>query len=760
MRAPAPAHADHLPGPVRLAQSAHDGRRRDRPKPSSIHGLGDRRDRRRARARSCSISCACRDRRAAALSARVLRRPAPAHRHRPRSRAAARASSSATRRSRRSTSPCRPRSSTCCRICSASSASPTCSSRTTSRSSGTSRTAWRSCISAASSRSRRPTTLFAAPAHPYTRALLAAIPAAHPDERRPRLRPLGDLPGTRPRFRRAAASPALPPCRGALPDGRSAARPRRRRPSPPAIASADGSSAPPHLEEPDRAPHPDRRVHAGDLVLQPVPSGYENFRIDSGRGASGPARPQHRDRRRAVGLGGARRCDDRAGLWRAGRQRRACSRPRAGSDCRASSSPPSPSELAGIDGVYVSLHGAMGADGELDPEGYLLAEIRRLAGPAMPIVISLDLHGILTDRMLRADRRARDLPHLPACRLRRHGRAGRELPAASSSTELSGRCMARVVIPALVRGDELITKTGCYGDLIRECRRLERGRHGARRRDHDRQPLHRRAGAVQPGPRRRPTATRRSPRREAMRLAAEFWPQRFRMQGKLIPLDRAIAQARTIEGPVVFTDAADATSSGATGDSNVHPRRLWREAGYPKRVLAQIVDPPAAAAAHAAGVGATIEVSLGGALDPGRFTPMPVEARVKLLSDGRSRLETMRIGARRRPDGGADVRQLHRRGVQPDDQPVRPGDVLRQRARPGGFRPHRRQVAAHRAPHVRRMGREELQHRRARRDLGEPQEPRPHDLRPADVPAGRGRRPSTPRAQVYGPRRTSATLAA
>ena len=59
------------------------------------------------------------------------------------------------------------------------------------------------------------------------------------------------------------------------------------------------------------------------------------------------------------------------------------------------------SGFAGIDGIYVSLHGAMGAEGELDPEGHLLAEIRRMAGPAVPIVISLDLHGILTDRMLR-----------------------------------------------------------------------------------------------------------------------------------------------------------------------------------------------------------------------------------------------------------------------------------------------------------------------------------------------------------------------
>ena len=29
-------------------------------------------------------------------------------------------------------------------------------------------------------------------------------------------------------------------------------------------------------------------------------------------------------------------------------------------------------KLDGVDGIYVSLHGAMGADGELDPEGHLL----------------------------------------------------------------------------------------------------------------------------------------------------------------------------------------------------------------------------------------------------------------------------------------------------------------------------------------------------------------------------------------------------
>ncbi|MCB0120810.1 MAG: MlrC C-terminal domain-containing protein, partial [Caldilineaceae bacterium] len=80
-------------------------------------------------------------------------------------------------------------------------------------------------------------------------------------------------------------------------------------------------------------------------------------------------------------------------------------------------------------------------------------------------------------------------------------------------------------------------------------------------------------------------------------------------------------------------DAADATSSGASGDSNAIMRGLLA-AGYPGRVLLPLVDPPAVEKALAAGIGATIHTGLGGALDSGRFTPVTVAAKVRLLSDG------------------------------------------------------------------------------------------------------------------------------
>lgn len=296
--------------------------------------------------------------------------------------------------------------------------------------------------------------------------------------------------------------------------------------------------------------------------------------------------------------------------------------------------------LAGIDGIYVSLHGAMGADGELDPEGFLLAEIRRMAGPRIPIVMSLDLHGILTDRMIRqVDGLAiyHTYPHVDfadtgerAARLLLDLLDGGRKPV-----------VARVVIPALVRGDELITKSGCYGDLIRECQRIERD--GAALSAGimignpftDVPELCSQVIVVTDGD--SATATR-----EVERIAREFWPQRFRMQGKLIPLERAIAQAATMQGPVTFTDAADATSSGATGDSSAILAALMK-AGYPKRVLLQIVDPPAAAAAHEAGVGATIDIRLGGAMDMARYTPVGLTATVALLSNGSAKLETMKL---------------------------------------------------------------------------------------------------------------------
>ena len=58
-------------------------------------------------------------------------------------------------------------------------------------------------------------------------------------------------------------------------------------------------------------------------------------------------------------------------------------------------------KIAKLDGIYFCLHGAMGADDQLDPEGYLLVETRKIVGEQIPIVASFDLHGVITDPVLK-----------------------------------------------------------------------------------------------------------------------------------------------------------------------------------------------------------------------------------------------------------------------------------------------------------------------------------------------------------------------
>jgi microcystin degradation protein MlrC len=288
-----------------------------------------------------------------------------------------------------------------------------------------------------------------------------------------------------------------------------------------------------------------------------------------------------------------------------------------------------------IDAMFFSMHGAMGADGELDPEGFLLQECRKILGERIPIVISLDLHGILTARMLRhVDGLAiyHTYPHVDFADTGE--RAAKLLLRILAGAKPR---IARVTVPALVRGDELITETGVYGRIIRDAQRLERDGTALAAGFMIGNPftdvpeLCSQAIVVTDG-------DAAAAEREAIRLAEGFWPDRALMQGRLVALDDAIARANTLDGPAIFTDAADATSSGATGDSNAILVALKR-AGYRGKALLPIVDPPAVAAAMKAGLGATLRVKLGGALDP-RFTPIELEVTVDLLSRGHAVLET------------------------------------------------------------------------------------------------------------------------
>jgi microcystin degradation protein MlrC len=291
--------------------------------------------------------------------------------------------------------------------------------------------------------------------------------------------------------------------------------------------------------------------------------------------------------------------------------------------------------VGAVDAIYLALHGSMAGESELDPEGWILEQVRELFGAEIPVVFSLDLHGILTGKMMRNAEGVTSYHTYPHVDLYDTGtRAAnlllRILDGAAPVT-------VRLRVPAIVRGDELITETGSFGEQISEIKDLERSGEIM-------------AGGFLIG---NPftdvpelcsqvfITTDGNPEvgeEVALKLAQQFWANRHKMQTSLVSIEEAVTQAFPLNGPVIFTDAADAPSSGAPGDSNALIVAL-RNADYPHTVLAPITDPLAVSMAVEAGIGGTFTAKIGGSMDP-RFNPTELECKVKLLADGNYVLES------------------------------------------------------------------------------------------------------------------------
>lgn len=297
----------------------------------------------------------------------------------------------------------------------------------------------------------------------------------------------------------------------------------------------------------------------------------------------------------------------------------------------------------GFDAVYLDLHGAAVAEHAADSEGELIARIRALVGPGLPIVASLDLHANVTQRMLReADALVayRSYPHvdmaatgeLAAELLARHVHAGRREPLRAQRLPflIPLNAQSTWMEPAKGLYDALLAIDQRHGTVSSFCM-------GFPAADFDEcAPMVWSHGAA------------------AEAAAAELFAlvsQPAQWQPDYLDAADAVAQALVLaehaERPVVLADTQD--NPGAGGDSNttglLHAL-LQQGAGqrHPGRVaLGLMFDEAAAERAHAAGIGATLELALGTAVPTftGRPSDPPVQGRytVRALSDGRVTLK-------------------------------------------------------------------------------------------------------------------------
>lgn len=292
--------------------------------------------------------------------------------------------------------------------------------------------------------------------------------------------------------------------------------------------------------------------------------------------------------------------------------------------------------LGNFDAIYFSLHGAMAAEDVDDCEGHLLEKTREIVGEDMPIAVSLDLHGILTDRMLRHATVTTVFHTNPHTDFYETGQRAARLLLRYLEGNINP-VHIRIPIPALVRGQECITATGIYGNWVRQTIEFEQSPGGLAGGFFIGNPftdvpdLASNVFLVVDGD---TTAACEF----GNRIALEFWEARAKIQQPLLTLEESVGIAKNATGRVVMVDAADATSSGASGDSNAILAELIRQ-DCRRTALIPCVDAPAVKACFAAGIGAEVTVSVGGSLDP-RFTPVTVTGRVRVLSDGHMNSES------------------------------------------------------------------------------------------------------------------------
>jgi microcystin degradation protein MlrC len=288
-----------------------------------------------------------------------------------------------------------------------------------------------------------------------------------------------------------------------------------------------------------------------------------------------------------------------------------------------------------IDGALLHLHGSMSTQSHDDGEGELLARIRSRLGGDVPIVVVLDLHATVTQRM--ADNANalisyRTYPHID------------QYERTWQAAELLERAMAGEVAPkvALARRPILYALDGGRTtsppmvELLRRADRIEAAgdalvvsvQAGFSSADvHDIGP----SIAVTGNDRAAATAI-------AEDLMDYVWEQRAFSSIRFTPLDEAIGRAKAGEAgaskPLIIADYSDNPGSGAYGDAT----RLLAavlDADLQNVGFHAICDPEAVLEAQAAGVGNRVTLRLGGKTAPEMGGgPLEVTGRVVALTDG------------------------------------------------------------------------------------------------------------------------------
>jgi len=282
-----------------------------------------------------------------------------------------------------------------------------------------------------------------------------------------------------------------------------------------------------------------------------------------------------------------------------------------------------------LDGMYLCLHGAMGAQGISDPETRLVRAVRSVIGGA-PLVVSHDLHGNVTQARVDAVDALvayQTNPH------RDHAKVGRK-----AGSIVIGTVMGEVKPTIAWRSLPMILGGGKTIDFLQPMRAVFRRMHQAEKRE---EALAASTFMVHPW-NDSPSLgwstlvvtnnDEAAANRIAEELAEMCWERRHEQPPKFPGASEAIASARAAKirrklGCVTMSDASDVVTAGAPGDST-HLLRALLEEGAGLRSYTAVRDPLAIKTLWPREVGDIVTLTIGGTLDPASSPPLPVRGAV------------------------------------------------------------------------------------------------------------------------------------
>ena len=286
-----------------------------------------------------------------------------------------------------------------------------------------------------------------------------------------------------------------------------------------------------------------------------------------------------------------------------------------------------------VDGVLLDLHGAMVTEDYQDAEGEFIDAVRKLVGQGVPIVVTLDLHANITERMADLADVIIGFDTYPHIDMNERGREAIELLARIVNGQVSPKLAFRK-LPLITMPPMQCTLREPMQSLMQQVHQLEAEPDILTATVAMGFPF---ADIHQAGVSVLVTANgdQELANTKADELAAMVWNLREDLQPQLVKIEDVMefVTQHPDEGLTIFADGSDNPGGGAPCDGTVALQAMI-DANFKGGLVGVLFDPETARQAHAAGVGNTIQVRLGGKTDNRHGDPVQGKALVKTLSDG------------------------------------------------------------------------------------------------------------------------------